>query len=199
MCLLIESIKLKDGKFYHLDLHQNRMNYSIKKLCKIKSQLLLEQILQAKNYSAKGLYKCRIVYKNEIEEIEFTSYKKKEILTVRLIEKEDITYSYKYLDRSFFVAINEQFPGYDEYIITKKGFITDATYANVIFWNGREWHTSNTPLLKGIQREYLLSNGLIKEKQITIHDLSYYSKFALINAMMDMEDKIELSIDQLII
>lgn len=199
MCLLIESIKLNNGKFYHLDLHQNRMNDSIEKLFKIKPQFSLNKILKTTDYPSQGLYKCRLVYKNTIEEIKFTPYKKKEISDVKLVENKHCTYSHKYLDRSFFIDLIEEYPDYNEFIITKNGSITDATYANVIFWNGEEWHTSNTPLLKGVQRAYLLSNGKILEKPITINELNKYSKFALINAMMDMEDKIEFTMDHLII
>lgn len=199
MCLLIESIKLNNGQFFHLDLHENRMNNSIQKLLKIKPQFSLDKILRAQDYPLKGLYKCRLIYKNSIEEIKYTPYNTKEILSVKLVENKYYTYSYKYLDRTFFIDLIDQYPDYNEFIITKNGFITDATYANVIFWDGSDWHTSNTPLLKGIQRAHLLSNGSILEKQITIKDLTKYRKFALINAMMDMEDKIELSMDSLII
>ena len=83
----------------------------------------------------------------------------------------------------------------DDIIIVKDGLITDASYANLIFWDGENWFTPNTPLLKGVQREKLLKDGLIQEKEIKPSDLASYQKVALINAMLDFKDKIELSID----
>ena len=46
------------------------------------------------------------------------------------------------------------------------------------------WYTPQKPLLKGIQRQYLLSKGLIKVKDIHISDLIQYNRIRLFNALI---------------
>jgi 4-amino-4-deoxychorismate lyase len=46
--------------------------------------------------------------------------------------------------------------GCDDIIIVRNGFVTDASYANLIFRKGDEWFTPATFLLAGTMRAFLL-------------------------------------------
>ena len=77
--------------------------------------------------------------------------------------------------------------GCDDILIIKNGLITDISFANICFYNGKNWYTPSTPLLKGTCREKLLKQNSIIEKEIGISDLDYFSHFTIINAMRGEE------------
>ena len=62
MSLLIESIKLLDGKFYGLRWHERRMMRSLHSIFGITEPVFLERFLGASVFPQVGLYKCRVVY-----------------------------------------------------------------------------------------------------------------------------------------
>lgn len=85
----------------------------------------------------------------------------------------------------------------EELIIVKNGIITDTSYANLVFYNGKEWHTPSRPLLQGTKRQKLIDEGKIKEREIRVHDLKKFTKCSLINAMLDIGE-IELPVNKII-
>ena len=78
----------------------------------------------------------------------------------------------------------------DDVIIVRNGLITDSSYANLIFFDGREWITPKVPLLEGTCRARLLASGKIKTGNIGIKELSAFKGFKLINAMRGMNQKL---------
>jgi 4-amino-4-deoxychorismate lyase len=77
------------------------------------------------------------------------------------------------------------------------GLLTDASYANLVFFNGAEWHTPKTPMLEGTQRAKLIEQTVLIEKDIYVNQLSQYQSFKRINAMMTWDDSPELPISML--
>ena len=65
--------------------------------------------------------------------------------------------------------------------------MTDASYSNIILFDGKNWITPETYLLNGVKRQFLLHQKVIKEAKVTIDNLHNFSKIALINAMRDFE------------
>ena len=59
----------------------------------------------------------------------------------RLIEDNKISYSYKYTTRGSLNELLTKRERYDEILIVKKGFITDTSYSNIIFFDGIKWLT----------------------------------------------------------
>jgi 4-amino-4-deoxychorismate lyase len=98
----------------------------------------------------------------------------------------DWNYSFKYADRSFMNDLLTENKDFDEVIMTQHGFITDCTIANLAFWDGSNWFTPSTPLLKGTKRQQLLDRQEITEKEIKIEDLGKYEGVCLINAFRDL-------------
>lgn len=193
MCLLFETIKLKDGVFFNLHLHQKRMNDARKKLLGLSEDILLEEHLTPPVSVGKGIYKCRIDYAENIKKINFDKYNYRKIEFLKLVECNDISYQYKFCDRRKFEELKNDI-GVDEILIVKNGFISDTSFSNIIFFDGNKWLTPDTPLLKGVKRQELLEKGLISEQEIRPTDLINFSKARLINAMLDLGDSVEIDI-----
>ena len=66
--------------------------------------------------------------------------------------------------------------------------MTDSSHANAVFFDGNEWITPSQPLLRGTKRQTLLEQGVIREGEITLSNLSRFRSLAFINAMLDIGD-----------
>lgn len=193
MSRFIESICIVDGKIRNISFHQARMNRSRYKILGINEEINLEQFIISSQIPPIGKYKCRIIYAEKIQSIEFIPYKIRSINSVKLIENNEIEYQYKFLDRSTFEFLSDSVTE-DEILIVKNGKITDTSYSNIIFFDGDNWITPSTFLLNGTMRQYLLKSNQLIEKDIYTNDLKNFISFKLINAMMDFEESPELDI-----
>lgn len=189
MCLLFETIKVEKKKFFNLLFHNRRLNKSRKDLFNAKDEIFLENILEIPAHLDDDLYKCRVVYDEAIKEIEWVRYKAKEIKAIKVVECNDIDYSYKFLYRNIFDKLLKESncKENEEILIIKNGRVTDTSYSNIALYNEKEWHTPMHPLLQGTKRAMLLQKGLLVEKDIMEKDLSDYKEIKLINAMLDFE------------
>lgn len=193
MSRFIESICILDGKIRNLAFHQARMNRSRYKLSGIDEEIDLEKFIISSQIPSIGKYKCRIVYNEKIESIEFIPYKIRTIHSIKLVENNEIEYRYKFLDRQAFELLSDSVTE-DEILIVQNGRITDTSYSNVIFFDGENWITPTTFLLNGTMRQHLLKSNQIIEKEIDASHLSDFISFKLINAMMDFNESRELDI-----
>ncbi|MEI6575689.1 MAG: aminotransferase class IV [Bacteroidota bacterium] len=187
MCRLFESIRIENGIMQHRALHEMRMNDSRSLLFGKTKHLTLKDISIPHEF-LNGVFKCRVVYQDEIETVEFLPYEIRAISTVALVEANSILYNHKYLDRSQFDEIRKQRPECDELIIVKDGYLTDSTYSNIAFFDGVNWFTPSNPLLKGVRRQSLLNSKEITEMLIPSTGLNKYITLSFINAMMDLGD-----------
>lgn len=191
-----EVIKVKDGIFYNLPLHQARMQRTTRHFYGKPIELPpLHEMLPFD--LRKGLVKCRITYAGTVISCDFSPYSFKKMDSVAIIEDSLLDYSFKYTDRERLNTHLAQ-SGCDEIIIVKNGFLTDASIANLVFENETGLYTPDTFLLWGIKREYLLQKGIIKECPIKLDDIHRYNRLYLINAMMDLEDTISFPIASLV-
>jgi 4-amino-4-deoxychorismate lyase len=187
MSLLIESIKLLDGKFCHLFYHEQRMNRALKVLCGVHDHFLLEDFLEGIERPAEGLYKCRIVYDDQMKDVEFIPYVPKEINTLRVVEHDRINYEFKYVDRKAIDRLYDLRKDKDDILIIKRGLVTDSSYSNIVFRKGKRFYTPWSCLLKGTMRQNLLERELIEEEEIHKEDIKSFETFKLINAMLEFE------------
>ncbi|MCK5137026.1 MAG: aminotransferase class IV [Bacteroidales bacterium] len=188
MSLYIESIKLLDGKLKNLQYHQRRFEKTRRDTMGLKNHPLLENAIRIPDGLEKGFLKCRVVYGKEIERLEFEPYEKRVITSLRLVNSDTISYEYKYADRAALDTLYRLKGPCDDILIVKNGCITDSSFANVALWDGTGWFTPDTPLLPGTMREFLLSDGILKEQRILRGDLAGFKKVRLINAMNDLND-----------
>jgi len=188
MCLLIESVRISNGKPVNLDYHNKRFNKTREVLFGITDTLDLADFISQEDFIPDEVYKCRIIYGLDIERIDCELYKPRVVRSLRMVQSDAIEYDFKYADRS---AISELFSlrgVCDDILIIRKGLVTDVSYGNVAFYDGKIWHTPFSPLLKGTRRQFLIDNGLIEETKIGINDVKSYRRLAIINSMLDLGD-----------
>jgi 4-amino-4-deoxychorismate lyase len=194
MSLLIETIKCKNGELVNLRFHQARLNLSRKALFRSKQEISLLKAVQVPEQIQHGLYRCRVLYGEVIEKIEFIPHTIRPVRSLKLVMDNHIDYRYKLTDRKHIEQLFEQRANCDDVLIVKNGFITDSSIANTVFWDGSRWWTSDTPLLPGTQRARLIVEKKIFVCNITPSDLHKYQKAGLINAMQDLEEMPEIPV-----
>ena len=178
--LLLETIKIEDGKIHNLAYHQKRCEYSRQTLFGSHDTLELASFI---NVPAKGLYRCRILYEKTFHSVSYIPYTPKEINALKIVTS-NIKYDFKYANREAFNTLLQANQDVDEVIIEKEGFLTDTTIANIAFYDGEQWVTPKKPLLQGTMRAKLIDEGLLKTADISKEDLPKYTHVALMNAMI---------------
>jgi 4-amino-4-deoxychorismate lyase len=184
---LLETIYLKDGQWQNIDYHNQRFNKSRKAVLGEFETNDLTDLIEIPDEYKTGDYRCRVIYEDEIESVDFIKYTQKEIKKLRLIDIGNWNYEYKYADRDFLNNLLAENSDIDEVIMTKNGFITDCTIANLAFYDGKKWFTPSTLLLKGTKRQQLLDKGMITEREIRVEDISQYEGVCLINCFRNLE------------
>ena len=186
MCQFVETICIENGKPRNLSYHVQRLNLTMRTFFP-ESKAIGEHELLTDIPNVQGLQKARVVYnENGITERSFAPYSIRKINSIAIVEGNDISYSWKSTDRSALMRLREKAPDYDEVIIIKNGCVTDTSYTNLCFFDGKEWLTPDTPLLRGTMRQKLLDEGIIREARILKTDLHKFQFVSLINAMMPL-------------
>lgn len=180
MQALLETIKCLDGQCFNLPYHLKRINTSRQRLG-FDSPLELSL-----TPPKKGLFRCRLVYENEILKIEYLPYEMKLPHSFKLIHT-DISYDLKYEDRDELNTLVGKKEDADEIIIVKDGLVTDTSIANLCFFDAGEWLTPSKPLLNGTTRQRLLDEKKIITADIHFEKIHTYSKIAVMNAMTDFQ------------
>lgn len=186
MLRLLETIKVEHHRFYHLNYHSRRLNNSRKALFDKHDNLNLASELHIPAGLGPERYKCRVVYGEDIESVEYVPYVLKPVDSLKLVNGANVEYGYKYANRDSLTALHNLRGSCDDVLIAREGFITDTTYANVAFYDGLSWYTPSTVLLEGTCRARLLDEGVLIEAEIRVADLASFQKLALINALIDL-------------
>lgn len=185
---LLETIKCRDGILYNLEFHNERFNKARKKQFGIADELDLKSRIEIPENCKTGLFRCRVIYADEIEIIEFLSHQIRNISSLKLVTDNHIDYHLKYANRDALQNLFDKREGCDDILIIKNGCITDSFTANPVFFDGKTWWTPETPLLPGTQRARLLREKKISERRITADDLPKYIMAGLINALQDLDE-----------
>jgi 4-amino-4-deoxychorismate lyase len=85
MCQLIETIRIENGVPSLLSFHQERMDRTRNVLFGLKEPCNLFDHLSTLSLPQRGLWKCRVAYRTQIEKIEFESYLKRPILSLQIV------------------------------------------------------------------------------------------------------------------
>jgi 4-amino-4-deoxychorismate lyase len=200
MCQLFETIKVKDNQLQNPEYHDERVCQSRLALFGARDKWNLSRLIQVPQLDMHQIYRCRFIYAREVEGIEFIPYIPRTLERLYLIKTPEMQYSFKYTDRSKLDGLKHNLankPGADILIVINNN-ITDTSFSNIIFFDGREWLTPDTPLLKGTKRARYLKEGMIKEVRISVDDLSSFKKARLINAMLDFDTGYDIDIRNII-
>ncbi len=187
MSLLLESIKVVDGKFCNLFYHEQRMRRSMNNLFGTDDDFNLERFLDDLDVPANGLYKCRIIYDDVSRQVEFIPYTAKKIGSLKVVEHDRISYDHKFTDRKKLDKLFAERGDCDDILIVKKGKVTDSSFSNIVFRKEKNWFTPWSALLKGTMRQKLIDNNTITVEKIEPDDIGSFETFKLINAMLEFD------------
>ncbi|HEY4654154.1 MAG TPA: aminotransferase class IV [Cyclobacteriaceae bacterium] len=187
MSLLIESIRLENGRFHNLRYHEQRMNRALLALFKNASGIDLPALLKTTILPDRGCYKCRVVYDDRSADLAFIPYVRNPVEKLRALADDSIIYPHKFRDRSGLDRLYAMRRECDDILIIRNGQVTDASYANIVFRRNECWFTPRTPLLAGTMREYLIDTGKIQAITIRKEDVYTFETFKLINAMIGFD------------
>jgi 4-amino-4-deoxychorismate lyase len=184
---LVESIKAKDGQFFLLDYHQDRMERTFQAVYQRACPWSIKTMLPS--IPLDGLYKVRLLYNATDYHFEVHPYQSKKIPRLKLVEIGEYRYPHKWTDRSFINAACAQREDCDDVLMLRKGLLTDSSYANIVLDSGEAWITPVIPLFEGVQRAFLLDNNIIQTTTIHTVELASFKGFQLINAMNPFDPK----------
>lgn len=188
MCQFIETMCVEQGKIINLDYHLERIKNTRKHFWNTEKTVPTDQ-LSALAATQDSRAKLRFTYdKENIYDLSCTPYNTRKIERLKLLESNDIEYRYKSVDRSEINLLKAQTEPTDEIIIVKQNRLTDTSYTNIALFDGSQWITPSTPLLKGTRRAQLLDAGRLIEREVLATDLKSFQSISLINAMMDLEE-----------
>jgi 4-amino-4-deoxychorismate lyase len=191
MSRFIETIRAENGVPQMISLHQQRVDRTLKKWPG-SQPVDLSALLSGLDFHAYPSTRIRIEYGTKgFIKVETFEYFVRQVRSVRIMEIGARAYRYKYADREWIIELLRA-SGCDEIIMARGGMVTDASIANLAFFNGKEWLTPEEPLLPGTQRQMLMEKGVIKAVPITLENLSTYKVFKLMNAMLPWNESPEL-------
>lgn len=171
----------------HLDWHNKRLNETRKRFFPATAELNLQDLLVLPSNLDDGVYKCRLVYGPDVEEVSFQPYVPKKVEALRLVIDDHADYSYKFENRSKLDFLLTQKGEADDILIVRDNCLTDTSYSNIALFDGLHWYTPDTYLLNGTCRQRLLAEGILRETRITLHDLARFEDIRPINAMLVLE------------
>ena len=193
MSQLFETVRCENGKFVDLHLHEDRANRSRSALWGHQTPISFQSI-QVPEPFRNGRFKCRIIYKERIEGLAFSEYKPRKITSLQMVES-DLEYEHKFMLRDELDMLFEKRQSCSDVIIVKNGRVTDTSIANLIFFDGENWVTPDTPLFKGIERARLLAKDMISETSIPADSIAQFEQVMTINAMLPFDENRAIRIE----
>jgi len=197
MCQFIETICIRNGEPERLSWHNARLNRTRQELLNLVEGIDLTNNLSIPAEAKKGLFKCRVTYRETIEKVEFEPYSIRPVHSLRLVNADNVNYPYKYANRGKLQNLFAQRGNADDVLLVKNGFITDTSYANIVFRKVEKWFTPDTPLLPGTRRACYLSEGCIEALPIRPEMLHEFDEARLINAMISLEESPVIRIENI--
>ena len=203
MSLFLETICIKNGVPQHLGWHQRRVDATLLQFYPDALQgdvvFPLFDILSSCPFFTDGIVRCRIVYDINTISVEFFPYQPRTITSLKLIEApSDFDYRYKYADRKILEELFAQRGEADDVLITRDGWITDTSIANIAFRKDDRWYTPSIPLLAGTTWKRLIATGILIPRPIHQSYVHHYDAFQIFNAMNGWEDSIEVQASKII-
>ncbi len=187
MFQFIESIRVNNREPENLHFHQLRMDRTLMHYGQ-QPYVNLIDLFDSTCINNDNVIKWRIVYSLEkIMDISYTNYSIKTIDSVALVNLDGQQYDFKFEDRAWITSLLNT-AGTDEIIMCADGVVKDASYANIVLFDGANWYTPEDPLLEGTRRAQLLIEGKIQLMDIRLSNLKKFEQVKFINALMSWEE-----------
>lgn len=183
---LFESLCVQDGQLLHAQWHRLRFEKAYRHCYGHSNPFDLLQDLSIPTEFAQGKVKLRIQYNKQNRNFHFEHYQFQKIQSLQLVYTKELDYQYKYSQREKLETLFAKRGNCDDVLIVRKGWITDSSYANVVFFDGKDWWTPKNPLLEGTCRARLLDRGIIKEAELGVEDIKNFKGLKLVNALRDL-------------
>jgi len=190
----LETICILDGIPQHLEWHQRRIESTFHFCMSHATPFELEKALTLYDLPKEGKIKCSIQYTTEITEVTFAAYSPKTIQHLKLIEIPDgFDYRFKYADRRIIDDLFAKRGDADDILMTRHGWITDTSIANIAFRKNDRWYTPALPLLAGTSWKRLIAEGKLIPRPIHQSEIEQMDGIRIFNAMNEWEGGIEIS------
>ena len=202
MPLFLETICIHDGHPLHLEWHQRRVDATLTHFYPAASideiTFPLTEILSSCEIPSNGKYRCRVVYDINSISVELFPYKPRPVHSLRLIEAPaGYDYRFKFADRKVLEELFAQRGTADDILMTRNGWITDTSTANIAFRKADRWYSPSMPLLAGTTWKRLVASDVLIPRPIHQKDIVRYEAFKIFNAMNDWDATVELPINSI--
>jgi 4-amino-4-deoxychorismate lyase len=137
MYRFIETIRIENHRLQYLEGHTKRLNETRRHFFPSAPEVDLAETLVLPSNLDDGVYKCRIVYGEQIEDVTFQPYMPKLLRSLRLVTDDKANYSYKYENRAMLELLLTQKGEADDILIVRDHCITDTSYSNVALLHAR--------------------------------------------------------------
>ena len=184
---LFESVCIVNGEIQNVTYHESRFKSSFYALFGFEAKYSLFDNLNLPRIDKSLKYKLRIEYNEIGVKWTISEYLNKIPTSLLLLPDDEIDYQLKYADRNRLNQLYQQKGYLEDVLISKNGYITDATYSNILFTDGPKIITPSTPLLHGTCRAKLLAEEKITEVPIKADSIHLFKSFQLINALNDYD------------
>jgi len=190
---LLETMLLEDGEFFLLDRHLARLTDSANFFgFELLTEELTARLQRLAGEHNNGRWKIRLlVSRNGNFELEVLPANiepriRRVTFAADAVDSSNTLLFHKTTDRSAFNSSPELLREYDEVVFfNERGEVTESTNANVVLSADDQMWTPpiDSGLLAGTFREQLLSEGVLKERVITVEELMKAREFFLINSV----------------
>lgn len=185
---LFESVCIENSQIKNAAYHEARFNRSYMQQYKTHPTYTLFDGIHLTNLDNNLKYKLRIGYKQNGTRYSFSEYESSIPKSLKLVNDDTISYALKKNNRKKLNVLFLQREEADDVLIIKNGQVTDASYSNILFFDGKQIVTPSTPLLEGTCRARLLAKNSIVEQLISVDDLQSFESFQLVNALNDFDE-----------
>lgn len=186
----LETICILDGVPQHLEWHQQRIHSTIEYFfLSHHEDWRLEKLIDVPYTFKKGKTRCRVIYNDREISLQYYTYVPRDIQSLKLVEiPGGYDYRYKYAGREVLDTLFERRKKADDVLLTRNGWITDTSVANIAFEKNSRWYTPSLPLLAGTTWKRLISESILIPTPIHRNQLINFNSFRLFNALNDWHE-----------
>ncbi|TDS10857.1 4-amino-4-deoxychorismate lyase [Maribacter caenipelagi] len=185
---LFESVCIENSQIKNVEFHEARFNRSYIQQYKTHPTYTLFDGIHLTNLDNNLKYKLRIGYKQNGTRYSISEYESSIPKSLKLVTDNTVSYALKKNNRKKLNALFQQREEADDVLIIKNGLVTDASYSNILLFDGKQIVTPSTPLLAGTCRARLLAKNSTIEQSISVDELQNFESFQLVNALNDFDE-----------